>query len=358
MKHFIISFLSIVLTSAYGQVTDVKTIRGRISANNQPLPNANVSNGTTRLKTDTTGIYSIAAAVGEMLVFSYPGMRPVEIIVEDVTHILNVELPMLVEQLENVTVTHTAQKSQEDLLREYNSNPNLIKTSTGVRDKSRAGYAMQMIQGDKLSQGTVDFIQAIQFQFPGIRVDRTDASNPRAYLRRGLSMNTSLSVVFDLDGTLLTRAPVYLDVTNIDRIALIPGMAGSLLYGNLARGGVIVINTKNAGSGGLDPKTGKPYDLAQQRNNIFEGKALPADQVHRNNPTYLQELYSAASEAEAIDRYEAYYKRYGHSFDYLLDAYGYFSTQWKNEPFAASIIAQNWSIFQGDPLALKALAYI
>ena len=162
--------------------------------------------------------------------------------------------------------------------------------------------------------------------------------------------------IFDVDGLILQDTPTFIPIENIERIAVLSGLGLVTKYGGRANGGVIVINTKGANyfsKSGSD----KPFDQAKLRNNVFSGNALGVASLERNKPMYLQKLNASPTEQEAINLYREQVKAYGNSYHYLLDAYGHFSAKWKNDGFADAIIKENWRMFKGNPIALKALAY-
>jgi len=83
-----------------------REIHGYITNANLPLVNVNISaNGTDRgAKTDSKGFYTIKAKEGEVLLFTYIGMQSVEVIIEDVTEVLNIKMRIKENSLGEVIV--------------------------------------------------------------------------------------------------------------------------------------------------------------------------------------------------------------------------------------------------------------
>ncbi|NER11136.1 TonB-dependent Receptor Plug Domain [Muriicola jejuensis] len=335
------------------------TIRGKVSAMDAALVSAEVTSGKTgeTVKTDRNGKYELRTSPGDIVTFSYPGLSDMEIIVEDVSSVLNVNLNSAVNVLDEVVVEKTKIKSQEQLRMEYNVNKNLINTAFGILDKDITNFSVRIIDKTQLLFGNQDLAAAIAFRFPGVRVERlsTNFGQPVIYLR-GASQGL-FPAIYDVDGLVMNEFPDFIFIENVERIGILSGLGLVNKYGGNANGGVIVINTKGANAY-VDPRTGGPFDQAQLRNNIFEGNALSKDQVSKNFPSYLQELYASSSEKEAKALYESQSEKYRSSMYYFLDAFGYFAAKWGNTDFADEIIRNNWYLFRDNPLGLKALAYL
>ncbi|MDC0008085.1 carboxypeptidase-like regulatory domain-containing protein [bacterium] len=359
-KLLVLLFVSLCSIAVFAQETS-KVIKGKVLYLNEPLANAEVSIAGSNeiIKTKVDGNYQIKANPGDILVFSYPSMRHMEIVVEDVTKILNLEMAPEVNNLDEVVVRKTVIKSQKQLQYEYATNKNLINTAFGILDKDAASYAIRIIESKNIPLGGIDIVSAIRYRFPNIRVIRSAVDPTRPVLfGRTTSVNTTQPILFDVDGLILSETPTFVMLENVNRIAYIPSLAGTVKYGNIGSGGVIVINTK---TGNIFPNpdgTGLPYDQAKLRNNTFENDALTSADTARDVAGYLAALRSSESEAGAKQLYEQQIKMYGSSFYYLLDAYDYFASKWKNQEFADQIIKDNYTLFSENPIALKSLAYM
>ena len=352
MKNFLA--LLLIVTGTLGLAQDkTNNIKGKVTYLDTPLVNAEVRVSTTgeSVKTDTEGIYAIQAAPGQILTYSYPSMRTMEIVVEDVTSILNIELTPEVNQLDEVVVSKTVLKSQKQLQGEYATNKNLINTAFGILDKDVTSFAVRIMEGKDLGLININLASAIQFRFPGVRVDQ---NGPTIYLRGG-GMGF-FPAIYDVDGLILRDFPQFIQIENVERIAIIPGLGAVTKYGGAANGGVIVINTKGANYF-PEPGTEKPYDQAKLRDNIFSGDALSSEDLKKDKPSYYNLIMKSSTEGEAQEIYKNQIASYGNSYHYVLDAYDYFSNRWKNVEFAEQIISNNKQLFDENPLALKALAY-
>lgn len=350
MKNTLFVFLLLFACTVFSQ-SATQTIKGRVTDLGQPLANANVSikgtdNGT---NTDANGDYTIQARPRDVLVFSYVGMKTVEIIVEDATSVLNVKLSPKVQELDEVVVEKKKGRTRKDLELEYVTNKDLIKTSFGILDKNRAGYAMTMIDGKDIQNGPNNFIDAIQGRFNG-RVVRSQGEE-RIFLPRGGS-----AVIYDLDGVVMEDAPTYIPVSSISRIAVIYPTGATSRYGSKGEGGVVVINTYR-GSAYNEPGTEEPYDRAKLRNNIFDETSVKGNFV-AEAPAFLKELYDSTSEARALEVFGDKKGLYDDSPYYLLDIGNYFLNKWKDRAKAWELFSMIQDNFPDNSPALKALAYV
>lgn len=333
-------------------------IKGKVTYLDTPLVNAQVksSENGEAVKTDLEGRYEIVTSPGDVLKYDYPGMRTMEIVVEDVTRVLNIELMPEVNQLNEVTVEKTVIKSQKEMREEYSINKNIINSAFGYINKETTNFAMRIVEGDDLNPIGLDLATALQFRVPGFKVHRPvdDPLNPIVYLRG--STVGMFPAIYDIDGLVMHEYPIFLQIENIERIAVISGLGAVTKYGGAANGGVIIINTKGANYMGGQAKDFE--DLARLRGNEYEGDALTGKELNGDRPIYLSKLYDSNDLEEAKSIYNQQINIYGSSFYYILDAYDYFSNRWKDLEFADTIIEENWARLRDNPISLKALAYI
>ncbi|MBT8280636.1 MAG: carboxypeptidase-like regulatory domain-containing protein [Muriicola sp.] len=358
MKKTIIFSLMLCFTAVLQAQKNQLTIRGKVTNMESPLFNAEVrseKSGKT-VKTDMQGKYQLETSEGDLVTFSYPGLSDMEIVVEDVSSVLNIKLNTAVNVLDEVVVEKTRIKSQSQLRMEYNSNKNLINTAFGILDKEITNFSVRILDKSQFLFGGIDLASAIQYRAAGIRVDRSiDFYKPVIYLR-GSALGM-FPAIYDVDGLILTEFPDFINIENVERIAILSGLGLGTKYGGQANGGIIVINTKGANTF-REPLTGGPYDRAMLRNNVYEGNALSKEQLSASMPTYLAELYASGSEDEALELYKDQSQKYRSSPYYFLDVFGYFAARWKNTAFADQIIEDHWYLFKENPVGMKALAYL
>ena len=203
-----------------------KTITGTISdENGLPLPGVNiVVKGTTNgTQTDFDGNYSISAASGSTLVFSYVGYQTQERVIGASNQIsFSMEAG---EALEEVVIVAFGEKSRDEL------------TS-----------AVTVVSSEELSKlsPSTSIDNMLQGIAPGVQVTGANGKpGQTAYVRvRGIgSINAGSAPLYIIDGVV---APDMSSVNpnDIESLSVLKDAATASLYGSRAANGVIVIKTK------------------------------------------------------------------------------------------------------------------
>ena len=124
MKNLWVLFL-VITTCAFSQTAELKTIRGTITDGTRPIEDVAISieGNNETIFSNELGNYSIEARTGDILTYSYTGLKTLQIKVEDVTQILNLEMFPDINDLDEVEVTASRRRSQQDLAEEYKTNP-------------------------------------------------------------------------------------------------------------------------------------------------------------------------------------------------------------------------------------------
>ena len=366
MKN-IFFLLVLAISIGYSQ-TDTKTITGRVSDGRVPLPNVNITveGKETGTVTDNYGYYSIKAQPGDILNYTHQGLKTLQIVVEDVTEVLNPVLFPDAEELDEVVVVGNNRKSQADLAMEYETNPRIIRTAYGYLNADTAPGNVRFLYMDQISPVGLCILDVLRGYFAGVRVvgscagtsgnfdNRQQISAFGAVFIRGVSsISIPRSAIFDVDGQIFTIPPVWIDVNNMKRIAILNNFATVTQYGSIATGGVVVINTVSGSKG-----SGQIVDYARLKNNYFnEDEVLGGDRILQNGPNYLKDLVATDDDEAAMKAYEDWAQKFGSSPYFVLDAYRHFYEVREDPEFADGIIERNWWKFKENPVLLKALAY-
>ena len=363
-----------------------KTIRGMVTDGRAPLSNVSIAveQSGTQTYSDETGRYEIDADAGDILVYSYQGMKTLKIRVEDVTRILNPEMVMDVAQLDEVVVIGSNRKTQKELAMEYSQNERLIRTAFGILNADTAPGNIRFMNERQINPVYLCILDLLRNQFAGVEVrgSCTGATGPGAitgqltniaavpqadadsfqefdnttsgkvFIRGTSSVFNPRSAIFDVDGQLFNDPPLWLDVKQIKRLAILNNFATTTIYGNIGAGGVIVINTLTG-----SPRNNEIVDMARLRNNYVSGPVLQPDEVAANAPSYIKALRdSDAGSLQAT--YQEYASRYGGSPYFFLDAYRHFYEERKQPEQADALLQEHSYLFEKNPVLLKALAYI
>ncbi|MHA7862767.1 carboxypeptidase-like regulatory domain-containing protein [Flagellimonas marinaquae] len=353
MKNLWILFL-VITTCAFSQTAELRTIRGTITDGTRPIEDVAISiersNETTF--SNELGNYSIEAKTGDLLSYSYTGLKTIQIKVEDVTQILNLEMFPDINDLDEVEVTASRRKSQQDLAEEYSTNPRIVKTAYGFLDTETAAGRVNVVPKENINAIFVCLLDFARVRIPGIVVTGDCTYGGAIYARGFGSINNSAPVIYDIDGLIFTDTPLWFDINNAERIALIQSLSLTVPYGFVGAGGVMVINTKTG-----SPAARKVVDQARLRNNYLEREVLTENQVRQNAPEYLKEFANSESMAESREIFERYAGSYSNSSYFILDAIQHFSKRWKAYDMADAILDEHWKRMETNPVLLKTLAY-
>ncbi|MFZ9003785.1 MAG: carboxypeptidase-like regulatory domain-containing protein [Robiginitalea sp.] len=356
MKAFQFFILSVGLLMISGlHAQEIRTIKGSVSDGQNPMKDVRIQVQGREIQTFTNagGKYEIQAAAGDFLKYSYTGMKDYIVRVEDVTRFLNLIMIPDVEELSEVTVTGSHRKSQQDLAIEYPTNPRIIRTAFGYLNADTAPGRVSLLSEEDINPVGLCILNVIRNRFAGVRTTGDCQQGGDIIIRGPGSVSNQRVAVYDVDGLILRDAPIWLDINQIKRIAIVSSVAYSSRYGALGNGGVIIINTL-AGN----PQDPKLKDLARLRNNYYKGDALREAQVQKDLPTYLTELNGTTSYEAALEVYNAHEGRYRSSPYFFLDSYRHFYDRLGEEAFASEIIESNFSRFEGNAVLMKALAYL
>ena len=357
MKRMLFACIALIsFTTTYAQET-LKTVKGKIMYLDGPVVNAviKVSSSDAILKSTVDGSYEVQAYQGDVITFSYPSLRAMEVVVEDVTRILNISMSPDVNVLDEVVVEASKRRSQRDMEEDYVINENIIRTAYGYIDGQRSAGQIRMMKKDEILGANVCLFNLLRNRFAIIK-GNGDCQNPNSvlWLGRGSgSLENIALLIYDIDGQIFTDIPNWVDLNSVERIAILGNLATTTPYGSLGAGGVAVINTM---SGNVGTKSGKILDRARLRNNIFKDDALTSSEVSKNQATYLLDYEASTTIAAAKANFENNFKKYYNSPHFFIDSYGYFMEQGE-EKFAADILNKNLSLVERNAVYLKALAY-
>lgn len=275
MKKLMLIFIVFCITQL--TFAQVKTIKGLVSdQKGLPLPGVTVLiQGTAKAtQTDYDGVYSIQASKGDVLVFSYIGIKTQTVTVSDSPQV-------------NVSLVEDAQNLSE-----------VVVTALGIkRQKKELGYAVQDIKGDQLNKViTTNVATALSGKIAGVDVSipATGSGGSTRVIIRGISSigenNQPLYIVdgVPIDNTGLSNdsaaASKWFDgrdngdgissinPNNIESLTVLKGAAASALYGSRALNGVILITTKKGSKGKLQVEltSGVSFDRVNAKYEDFQ----------------------------------------------------------------------------------------
>lgn len=170
-KIAILSVYLLFLTTHIGFAQEQKTISGKVTYKELPLPDVSVVNQNSKafVKTDIDGNYQITAQVGDEISFSFVGLKTIQIVIEDVTSTLNIKMLEVVNQLDDIVLKAKVSKKRNSWLLE---NDNVeINTPFGIVNPKLSKHVITRIDGQKLPN-TFTYEQALGIRVEGLRVHK------------------------------------------------------------------------------------------------------------------------------------------------------------------------------------------
>ncbi len=263
IKLFSIVFFSLFM--GYQLVAQEKVVTGTVTADGDPLPGVSVviKNTQKGVSTDFNGKYEIKASPDDVLVFSYVGMKPVEIKVGNQTQI-------------DVAMEETAQALKK-----------VIVTALGIKKQRKSlTYAAQDVKADELQRvKQTNPINSLAGKISGLTIER-NASGVGGSVKVLLRGNKSLrnnQPLYVIDGVPLANPTSYIPVStfgdksggnrdggdalslinpdDIESISVLKGASASALYGSAGLNGVILITTKKGRKGGFTASASSSYTV-------------------------------------------------------------------------------------------------
>ncbi len=231
-------FLALIVQISFAQE---KTISGNVSDDSGPLPGVSVLKKGTKTGTETNfdGQYSIKAKTGDVLVFSFVGMKTIEKIVGSSSK-LNIKMFEDSSVLEEVVVN-----------------------ALGIRvDKSKLSSSISKVKTEDISKsGENNLGQALSGKASGVQVINSSGdAGASAYIQiRGQSTITrSVQPLIVIDGIPVSSGSTGnttsgvaqqsrlndINPEDIQDLQILKGASAAALWGSRAGNGVIVITTK------------------------------------------------------------------------------------------------------------------
>ncbi|MBS7254852.1 SusC/RagA family TonB-linked outer membrane protein [Flavobacterium branchiicola] len=274
MKQIVLIFMIFLASHLNAQV---KTIKGLVSdENGLPLPGVSVLKQGTKTVTqsDFDGVYTIQASTGDVLVFSYIGIKTKAVTVAGSTT-LNVVLSQDTQNLNEVVVTALGIK----------------------RQKKELGYAVQDVKGDQLNKViTTNVATALSGKVAGVDVSipATGVGGSTRVIIRGISsIGESNQPLYIVDGVPIDNSGLSNDnaatskwfdgrdsgdgissinPNDIESLTVLKGAAAAALYGSRALNGVILITTKKGSKGKLQVEltSGVSFDRVNAKYNDYQ----------------------------------------------------------------------------------------
>ncbi|MGN6492428.1 MAG: SusC/RagA family TonB-linked outer membrane protein [Agriterribacter sp.] len=201
------------------------------SADGKPLVGVSVTvQGTSKgTKTNNAGAFTIEAAKGASLVFSFTGYNPQTVVVGDDNDI-------------NLTMSAISQNLSE-----------VVVVSYGTQKKRELTGAISNINARELKDLPVPNIgQKLQGRLAGVQINQNTGqpgANMAIRIRGAASINAGNNPLIVVDGFPIESGLNTIDPDMIESISVLKDAAASSLYGSRAANGVLLITTRQAKAG-------------------------------------------------------------------------------------------------------------
>ncbi len=324
-------------------------ISGYVSNTNVPLANVNVSvrNKEVRTITNENGYYEIKAMPKEVIQFSYSGMKSVEIVIEDITSMLNVRMVKKLNELGQVTIK--TKKNSKDVDEQVEENT--IMTAYGKVNKKSVIYGkIKSLKGNTLTIQGNDLIESLSglINYQGIERDGRGQRRVRLVPNMSIDNPEESLAIWDIDG-IIYEEPPNLPISEIYKVDAITSVAGTAIYGMRGSGGVIVVKT-NGGKNNEGRNSGKGKRSKKK-------VSVPVYKKMQFRPFYLNVMDTIFNQHTLYEQYNQLALRNKNHPSFYIDMSDYFMTERKLDSLALRILSDAEEIFNKNPETLKAIAY-
>ncbi|MEP7318678.1 MAG: TonB-dependent receptor plug domain-containing protein, partial [Panacibacter sp.] len=195
-----------------------------------PLTGVTVQSKKGVTTTDSAGRFSVNADIGDMLQFSFVGMKPAAIKITAAPDDLSVELESGGSDLNQVIVVGYTTQRKQDL-----TGAVAVVDLSPVKNNS-SGNTMQALQG----------------RVAGLYIEKDgspNGSNGRILIRGANTLGNN-DPLYVIDGIPTTRPEVFqnMDPATIASVQVLKDASAESIYGARASNGVIIVTTKNGGN--------------------------------------------------------------------------------------------------------------
>lgn len=225
-SRFLVLLLVLIMNFSYAQE---KTISGTVTDQKGTLPGVNVTiKGVKRsTQTDFNGKYSIQAKTGEVLVFTFLGMKTFTATVGN-SNVVNVKMEEEMTTFNEVIVTNS-----------YNKGEKRSKVTGSI-----ATVAAKQIE----TRALASFDQILQGQAAGVTVQSGSGqpgSSAKVRIRGTSSIGSNNEPLYILDGVPITVGDfASLNANDFESVSILKDASATSIYGSRSSAGVIVITSK------------------------------------------------------------------------------------------------------------------
>jgi tetratricopeptide (TPR) repeat protein len=352
IKMIPLAFLFLSLT-VHAQNTIEKEISGIITYEGAPLSNVNIliKNSEKGTSTNNKGVYKIRAKEGDILQFTHINMKAIEVLIEDITTILNISMKAANNELDEVIISSKKKNKQTGL---YPKKPKKISSGGFTIDTRRTGYSVRYISGEELNLSGISIGRALQGKIASYKLVVDEFGNEYAKLRDTGTLLTVKYAIWVVDGQVYNFAPP-IPLENIKEVAVLRSLAGVNRFGSEAIGGAIIINTT---VGNFDPVK----DVYSEENPYTNKEYYNEDAVAYNllssaKSDYIIELESISNSNKAFKKYQEFLSEHQDKSGFYLNVANSFKFKYNDFENYKRVLLDSEEYSKLNPEELKIIAY-
>lgn len=299
-----------------------KTISGFISHANKPLSNVTVFvENTTRFSvSDAKGFYNIKAKVGETLNFSFIGLEKINVLIEDVTSLLNINL-----KLKN-------KLSQIEFKKE-------LKLGESSIGDNITNIIAARIDGTSLNKKATSLIRAIQEKIPSILIRYNDFGEEIAYVK---GKELKGPIIWEIDKVIFdVPFPVY--ISEVKEV---------LVFINDKTKSIIKVNTS------INYKTVKGINFGNyyfSDEEFYNYDAILYKKLKTKTP-FLDKYKKISKASDILNLYTNTYSEDKNITNFHFSIFNYFKKEKPSKTLLLKVLS-DYEEFSNNPEDLKAIAY-
>jgi len=226
MKNYLLFLLLCLAGRAWGQQAIVTGTVTRKDAG-APLAGVTVKSSAATTTTDEKGNFSVKAAKGDVLTFTYVGMETVTYKIKGDKPI-SVEMALTAGNLNEVVITGYQTQKKADL--------------TGAVSVVNPGDIKDVPEGSAT--------RALQGRIPGVYITSDGSPEGGTTVRiRGIGTLNNNDPLYVIDGLPTTRGLEEINQDDIESIQVLKDASSASIYGSRAANGVIIVTTKKGKTG-------------------------------------------------------------------------------------------------------------
>ena len=315
----------VILLLSLPMYSQEQTIKGLVlDADNIPLPGASIwIKGTKQgTQSDFDGNFSIQAANGTILVFSYVGTKTIEKTVGQ-------------DDFSSIILEYDSSELEEVVVIGYGS----------VRKSDLTGAVSSVSGEDLKAVPAMNAAQALQGKAAGLNIV-TSSGAPGAdtniTIRGGASITQNTEPLYIVDGFEMDNALQVINSNDIESIEVLKDASSTAIYGARGSNGIIVITTKS-GKVGKTSVSYNAFTSFDQISNELHMMSNAADFVKyqyelaelQGKTTQWSNVFDNSLGVDGTDFYTGVYNRINNRYGsgYAID--------WQDEVFGGSALTQN-----------------